>query len=138
MSLFSLRGLELFIEIFVFFTYRGDNIDIGVPDVRNDETEQDAAVLSSPTFSDMMICYGSLPGFVSNREPTEGSWYINAVYDVFANNAHDTHFEDMLKMVGPKIDELYGHKKGVSRQTPVYWNYSFNKHLYFNPGQYND
>lgn len=106
-----------------------------------DETEHDASLELNPnlpTFSDMLICYGSLPGFVTNREPLEGSWYINALYDVFSHCAHDTHIEDMLKMIGPRIDELYDHKKGVSKQTPVFWNYSFNKHLYFNPGQSNE
>lgn len=115
---------------------------MGVPDVRNDETEQDAYLESNPshlpTFSDMLICYGSLPGFVTNREPLEGSWYINALYDVFSKYAHNKHIEDMLKMIGPRIAELYGNKRGVSKQTPVYWNYSFNKHLYFNPGKYID
>ncbi|KAL5282783.1 CASPL2 family protein [Megaselia abdita] len=126
----------------LFFPFcRGESIDIGVPDLRNDETEHDALLMKNPnlpTFSDMLICYGSLPGFVTNREPLEGSWYINALYDVFLNYAQDTHIEDMLKMIGPKIAELYDHKTGVSKQTPVFWNYSFNKHLYFNPGKYND
>lgn len=122
--------------------FRGESIDIGVPDPSlSDETEQDAALFNTPNLpalSDMLICYGSLPGFVTNREPTEGSWYINALYEVFVNHAHDTHVEDMVKMVGPKIEELYAHIKNGSRQTPIFWNYAFNKHLFFNPGQYTE
>lgn len=84
----------------------------------------------------MLVCHGSFPGFVTNREPLEGSWYINALYDVFSKHAHNTHIIEMLDMIGPKMTELYGHKK--TKQTPCYTNIQFNKHLYFNPGVYND
>lgn len=105
--------------------------------MRSDETEQDAALMNGnarpqvPIYTDMLVCYGSLPGFVTNREPTEGSWYINALYDVFLKHAHETNVESMLKKIGDRMNELYGHKKGASNQIPAFTNFYFCRELYF-------
>jgi hypothetical protein len=49
--------------------------------------------------SDILIGYSTLPGFISNRDMYLGSWYINAICEVFMEYACDTDIEDMLKMV---------------------------------------
>jgi hypothetical protein len=49
--------------------------------------------------SDMLIGYSTLPGFASNRDIYLGTWYIQAICEVFMEHACDTDVEDMLKMV---------------------------------------
>jgi hypothetical protein len=49
--------------------------------------------------SDILIGYSTLPGFASNRDVYLGTWYINAICEVFMEHACDTDVEDMLKMV---------------------------------------
>ena len=51
------------------------------------------------TMSDVLIGYSTLPGFTSNRDVYLGTWYIQAVCEVFMEHACDTDVEDMLKMV---------------------------------------
>jgi hypothetical protein len=49
--------------------------------------------------SDILIGYSTLPGFKSNRDVYLGTWYIQAICEVFMEHACDTDVEDMLKMV---------------------------------------
>ena len=51
------------------------------------------------SMSDMLIGYSTLPGFASNRDIYLGTWYIQAICEVFMEHACDTDVEDMLKMV---------------------------------------
>ena len=51
------------------------------------------------TMSDILIGYSTLPGFASNRDKYLGTWYIQAICEVFMEHACDTDVEDMLKMV---------------------------------------
>ena len=51
------------------------------------------------SMSDILIGYSTLPGFVSNRDVHLGTWYIQAICEVFMEHACDTDVEDMLKMV---------------------------------------
>ena len=51
------------------------------------------------TMSDVLIGYSTLPGFTSNRDVYLGTWYIQAVCEVFMEHAWNTDVEDMLKMV---------------------------------------
>ena len=51
------------------------------------------------SMSDILIGYSTLPGFTSNRDVYLGTWYIQAVCEVFMERACDTDVEDMLKLV---------------------------------------
>lgn len=86
------------------------------------------------TFYDMKICYSTVSGYNAFRDPVEGSWYIQILCKVFAEHAHDTHLEDLLKIVGEQMNvkrtEL-DHLQTVSNEDR-----GFNKNLYFNPGFY--
>ena len=73
-------------------------------------------------------------GFKTHRDPDKGSWYIQKLCEVFAEHAHDTPVEDLLKMIG----ENTGNIRTVDGrlQTASFTNYGFNRKLYFNPGYY--
>lgn len=49
--------------------------------------------------SDILTGYSTLPGFSSNRDIYLGTWYIQAICEIFMEHACDTDIEDMLKMV---------------------------------------
>lgn len=80
--------------------FRGDLQDFGVKltSGRIQKDGSSSAVLRS--MSDMLIGYSTLPGFSSNRDVHLGTWYIQAICEVFMEHACDTDVEDMLKMVG--------------------------------------
>ena len=83
----------------IVFIFRGDARDFGVK-LTADRTQIDgctSVILRS--MSDILIGYSTLPGFVANRDKYLGSWYINAICEVFMEYACDTDVEDMLKMV---------------------------------------
>jgi hypothetical protein len=84
----------------IVFIFRGEARDFGVKLTADDRTQRDG---SSSVFlrsmSDILIGYSTLPGFTSNRDVYLGTWYIQAVCEVFMEHAWNTDVEDMLKMV---------------------------------------
>ncbi|PNF19850.1 Caspase-2 [Cryptotermes secundus] len=118
-------------KIFFFQTCRGDGQDFGVKltSGRIKKDGSSSSVLRS--MSDMLIGYSTLPGFSSNRDIHLGTWYIQAICEVFMEHACDTDVEDMLKLVDQKLATLTA--EDGSLQTSSYENRGFRK-LYFNPG----
>lgn len=56
-----------------------------------------------PTFCDMLIGFPTQRGFIAYRKPEIGSWYMNAIVQVFSRHAHDTDLCAMLNMVNSMI-----------------------------------
>lgn len=86
------------------------------------------------TFSDMFICYATLPGYRSHRNPNNGSWYIQGLCRVFAEHAHDKTFDDLMKYL-----ELEVSTKNIEHetmQTSSVESRGSCKVLYFNPGYF--
>lgn len=93
--------------------------------------QTDGAVNSAvPSFSDIMICYGTVPGFVTHRDTSFGSWYVRELCKVFAEHACDCHLEELLKMVGSKTLEIRDEGRLQVASTE---NRGFNKLMFFNP-----
>lgn len=98
-------------------------------------TESDslgAPVTNIATFYDMKICYSTVIGYNAFRDPIEGSWYIQILCKVLAEHAHDTHFEDLLKIIGGHMNNKRTECDHL--QTASNEDRGFNKILYFNPG----
>lgn len=93
-----------------------------------------AAVANVATFYDMKICYSTVLGYNAFRDPVEGSWYIQILCKVFAEHAHDTHLEDLLKLIGENMNVKRTERDHL--QTVSNEDRGFNKILYFNPGFY--
>lgn len=108
-------------KIFIFQCCRGNAQDV----------QYDAIPLSTDqrSLSDMLLAYSTVPGFVSHRDPVNGTLYIQAICKVFMEHAHDTHVEDLLKIVDNKL-ETYA-TTGL-KQTPSFENRGF-KTCYFHP-----
>lgn len=83
-----------------------------------------------PSFSDILICYGTVPGFVTHRDTGFGSWYVRELCKIFTEHACDCHLEDMLKMVSTRTMEI---RDAGRMQVASTENRGFNKLLFFNP-----
>jgi caspase-like apoptosis-related cysteine protease len=84
-----------------------------------------------PKFSDILICYGTIPGFMTHRDIEFGSWYVRELCKVFADHACDCHIEDMLKLVGTNT-MMYQETEGRTQVASVE-SRGFNKLLFLNP-----
>lgn len=131
-------------KIFVFPFCRGKQEDGGVTYRRKTERDnvqpvQTDGIGTKPivsTFSDMKICYASVPGYVTFRDPTEGSWYIQVMCEVFAQHAHDTEFDELLKIIGNTMSQKQ--TEDDKKQTCSNEDRGYSKELYFNPGYYGE
>jgi len=61
--------------------------------------EYNTSNLSTRNYSDMLIVYSTLPGYVSYRDKITGSWFIHYLCSIFMNYAYKTHIYDLFTMV---------------------------------------
>ncbi|KAK6620444.1 hypothetical protein RUM44_006845 [Polyplax serrata] len=83
--------------------------------------------------SDIFIAFPVPPGRKANRDRITGTWFIQAIIDIFSEHAWNTHLEDMMKMVDLRIkntNNLYTSNFQSLTTKTIGWN----KNLYFNPG----
>jgi caspase-like apoptosis-related cysteine protease len=81
------------------FIFRGDSQDYGVKLTSGRIQTDSSSSVVLRSMSDILIGYSTLPGFASNRDVYLGTWYIQAICEVFMEHACNTDVEDMLKMV---------------------------------------
>lgn len=80
----------------------------------------------------MKICYAAPPGYETFRDTENGSWYVTSTCQVYAEHAHDTHLDDMLKMIGNNIRKIQ--TEDGEMQVATSEERGFYNKLYFNPG----
>lgn len=83
-----------------------------------------------PTPSDILVCYSTFPGYVSWRDPKLGSWYVETLDQVLAENAATDDLVTMLMMVNLIVSQ--NSAKGLYKQMPGSFNF-LRKLLYFQP-----
>lgn len=74
-------------------------------------------------------------GFETHRDVKEGSWFVQELCKVFAQHAHDTDVEVMMKMVMGRLMNEY-RTENMQLQTPSIESWGFRSALFFNPGYY--
>lgn len=85
-----------------------------------------------PTLSDVLIGYPTQKGFIAYRKPEIGSWYMNAIVQVFSKHSHNTDLCAMLNMVNSQIcNEVTNTGK---KQMSEYTSNLTKPYLYFFPG----
>ncbi|ELW68604.1 Caspase-9, partial [Tupaia chinensis] len=87
--------------------------------------DQPDAVSSLPTPSDIFVSYSTFPGFVSWRNTTSGSWYIETLDGVFEQWAHSEDLQSLLLRVADAVSV-----KGIYKQMPGCFNF-LRKKLFF-------
>ncbi|GAB1289187.1 Caspase-9 [Apodemus speciosus] len=83
------------------------------------------AVSSLPTPSDILVSYSTFPGFVSWRDKTSGSWYIETLDGVLEQWAGSEDLQSLLLRVANAVSE-----KGIYKQIPGCFNF-LRKKLFF-------
>nr|XP_009484245.1 PREDICTED: caspase-9 [Pelecanus crispus] len=77
------------------------------------------AVASLPTPSDILVSYSTFPGFVSWREASRGSWYVETLDSVLEQYARS---EDMLNLL-LQVANTVSAKEGRYKQIPGCFNF---------------
>ncbi|XP_037370881.1 caspase-2 isoform X2 [Talpa occidentalis] len=136
-------------KMFFIQACRGDETDRGVDQqdgkqhARSPECEESDAgrevllKVRLPTRSDMICGYACLRGTAAMRNTKRGSWYIEALTQVFSERAGDTHVADMLVKVNALIKEREGYAPGTEfhrcKEMSEYCS-TLCQHLYLFPG----
>ncbi|XP_060489349.1 caspase-2 isoform X2 [Panthera onca] len=135
-------------KMFFIQACRGDETDRGVDqqDGKNsvgssecEESDDSKELLKTrlPTRSDMICGYACLRGTAAMRNTKRGSWYIEALTQVFSERACDTHVADMLVTVNALIKEREGYAPGTEfhrcKEMSEYCS-TLCRHLYLFPG----
>lgn len=89
-----------------------------------------------PSLCDMLIGYPTQKGFIAYRKPEIGSWYMNAIVQIFSKHAHNTDLCAMLNMVNSLIsNEVTNTGK---KQMSEYTSKLTKPYFYFFPGLASD
>nr|XP_054503723.1 caspase-9 [Agelaius phoeniceus] len=86
--------------------------------VSSDNVDEPDAIASLPTPSDILVSYSTFPGFVSWREKSSGSWYVETLDSVLEQYAHS---EDLLSMLVTVAHAVSA--KGRYKQMPGCFNF---------------
>ncbi|XP_070791477.1 caspase-2 [Pituophis catenifer annectens] len=112
-------------KMFFIQACRGDETDRGVDQIdgndwanspgceESDANKKENPKLRLPTCSDMICGYACLKGTAAMRNTKRGSWYIEALTSVFAEDARNMHVADMLVKVNRLIKHREGHAPGT-------------------------
>ncbi|XP_069506404.1 caspase-2 [Ambystoma mexicanum] len=112
-------------KMFFFQACRGDVTDPGVDQQdgkersdspgceETDAGKEESVRVRLPTRSDMICGYACLKGTAALRNTKRGSWYIEALTSVFAEEARHMHVADMLVKVNGMIKEREGYAPGT-------------------------
>ena len=69
----------------------------------NDKPETFGEPGTIPAEADMLVAYSTVPGFVSWRNPQKGSWFVQALVDIFSAYAKTEDVVSMLVRVNGKV-----------------------------------
>lgn len=112
-------------KMFFIQACRGDETDRGVDQQdgkshaqspgceESDAGKEELMKMRLPTRSDMICGYACLKGNAAMRNTKRGSWYIEALTQVFSERACDMHVADMLVKVNALIKEREGYAPGT-------------------------
>ncbi|XP_036103357.1 caspase-2 isoform X2 [Molossus molossus] len=136
-------------KMFFIQACRGDETDRGVdqqdgkdrcpsPEREASDTgTQELLKTRLPTRSDMICGYACLRGTAAMRNTKRGSWYVEALTQVFCERACDMHVADMLVEVNRLIKEREGYAPGTEfhrcKEMSEYCS-TLCQHLYLFPG----
>ncbi|OXB71811.1 UNVERIFIED_CONTAM: hypothetical protein H355_002780 [Colinus virginianus] len=116
-------------KMFFIQACRGDETDRGVDQrdgkersdspgcEESDANKEEKLKLRLPTCSDMICGYACLKGTAAMRNTKRGSWYIEALTTVFAEDSRDTHVADMLVKVSCNVNRQIKQREGYAPGT---------------------
>lgn len=87
----------------------------------------------TPIEADILVAYATTPGYVSWRNSMKGSWFIQAICEVFAKYSKKYDILSMLTMVNKRVAEAYESSSGAYKQIPDHSS-RLRRNFYFFPG----
>ncbi|XP_076464600.1 uncharacterized protein LOC143296434 isoform X2 [Babylonia areolata] len=100
-------------------------------DMEVDSVEADGPPEMIPNEADFLLGYATVPGFVSYRSKTQGSWYITKLTDLLNKHAYDHDILDILTLVNYEVGKGDARiDDGTYKQSPAPM-YSLRKKLIF-------
>uniref|UniRef100_A0A1I8FZP4 CASPASE_P20 domain-containing protein n=1 Tax=Macrostomum lignano TaxID=282301 RepID=A0A1I8FZP4_9PLAT len=69
----------------------------------------------TPDFADLLIAHSTLPGW---RHTKQGSWFIQAIVQVFSIHFHSEHVADMMVQVNAVISKAFGRNNSLPDAQP--------------------
>ncbi|ODM92296.1 Caspase-1 [Orchesella cincta] len=96
-------------KMFFVQACQGSQLDEGTKLVRVNRTETDSNPTSYriPNHADFLIAYSTVPGFYSWRNTTNGSWFIQAICNVFNKYAQKKDLLSMMTIVAREVALFY-------------------------------
>ena len=86
-----------------------------------------------PAEADFLLAYSTVPGFVSWRNSEKGSWFVQALCEIFMTYAGQEDLVSMLIRVNGKVArEFQSYKQKKQVPSPVV---RLTKKVYFFPGR---
>ncbi|XP_044734123.1 caspase-2-like [Chrysoperla carnea] len=78
--------------------------------VESDNTGTISSIIETnitiPSMSDVFIYYTTSPGFLSYRDPSKGTWFVQYFCEVFMNHVYNTDVRDLFGMITKKVMDL--------------------------------
>ncbi|XP_077998437.1 caspase-3-like [Glandiceps talaboti] len=105
-------------------------------EIELEQTDAFASQQTVPNEGDMLLAYATVPGYVSWRNSERGSWFIQAITEVFLAKAASEDVLSMLTMVNAKVALAFESSSGRCKQMPAPVT-MLTKKLFFFPGYYN-
>lgn len=103
-------------KLFFIQACRGTQLDDGVEttDATAEEEMETVEVRRIPTEADFLMAYSVVPGYFAWRNSTRGSWFVQALFDVFRENWKRMDVLSMMTRVSRKV--AYDFESNASKE----------------------
>ncbi|XP_070544401.1 caspase-7-like [Ptychodera flava] len=124
-------------KLFFLQACRGNEFDDGVLLKAADQTDAAPVAQRLPVEADFLICYSTVPGYYSWRNPKNGSWFVQAICQVFDRHGQSMDVLRMMTRVSKMVaysfeSSTYNIKMHQKKQIPCTVS-MLTKDFYFTP-----
>ncbi|CAO1443301.1 unnamed protein product [Diamesa hyperborea] len=107
-------------KLFFIEASRGENIDFGVP--HNDEVDSIKKEFLIPKLADLLVLKSTAEGHHTFRNPSKGSWFIQALCEELKNNLKEIHLGDDFMQVLTRVNRRVAFDKIANAPNNIEYN----------------